>query len=137
MISATKYIMRKESTRDHVDLLLSSRHWPLVYAVDMACDIVAHMEVRSPSLATALWSDKRGCFEKPKLGRSPKVCFRRHCPYYTNHAGPLLDNLYRSLAYQSSRKFILFPFQGYAKYSRSTTIPTVWYTQLHKQLITM
>lgn len=41
-------IMRKESTRDHVNLLLSSRHWPTVYAVDIACDVVAHMEVREP-----------------------------------------------------------------------------------------
>lgn len=47
-ISASKFIMRRESTRDHADLLLSSRHWPLVYAVDMACDLVAHIEAREP-----------------------------------------------------------------------------------------
>ena len=66
VISASKFIMRKESTHDHVDLLLSSKHWPLAYAVDMACDIVAHTEVRNPSLAKTLWGERRGCFEKPK-----------------------------------------------------------------------
>ena len=54
VISAAKYIMKKESTRDHVDLLLSSKCWPLVYAVDMACDVVAHVQVRDSKLATAL-----------------------------------------------------------------------------------
>ena len=34
----TKFILRKESTRDHIDLFLSSKLWPLTYAVDMACD---------------------------------------------------------------------------------------------------
>lgn len=65
--------MRKESTRDHVDLLLSSRYWPLVYAVDMACDVVAHIEAREPLLANTMWSDRRGCFEKPKPRVTPEV----------------------------------------------------------------
>ena len=73
VISATKYIVRKESTRDHVDLLLSSRHWPLVYAVDMACDVVAHLEVREPKLASVLWGDRRGCFQKPCNTSAPQV----------------------------------------------------------------
>lgn len=64
--------MRKESTRDHVDLL-SSWCWPTVYAVDMACDVVAHMEVREPQLASALWGDRRGCFEVPSASTSPQV----------------------------------------------------------------
>ena len=42
VISGSKFIM-KESTHDHVDLL-----WPLAYAVDMACDDVAHMKVTVP-----------------------------------------------------------------------------------------
>ena len=59
VISASKLTMRKESTRDHVDLLQSSKHWPLVCAVDMACDVVAHVEVREPKLANAI-TDSRG-----------------------------------------------------------------------------
>lgn len=65
--------MRKESTRDHVDLLLSCKHWPLVYAVDMACDVVDHVEVRLPQLANAMWGERRGCFQKPIVGVKPEV----------------------------------------------------------------
>lgn len=54
-----------------MDLLLSSKHWPLVYAVDMACDVVAHLEVREPKLANAMWAKRRGCFEEPKVGNYP------------------------------------------------------------------
>ena len=75
VILATKYIVQKESTRDHVDLLLSSQCWPTVYAVDMACDVVAHMEVREPQLASAMWGDRRGCFEVPSASTPPKVSY--------------------------------------------------------------
>lgn len=68
-----KIYLRKESTRDHVDLLLSSRHWPLAYAVDMACDVVAHTEVREPKLAKMMWGERCGCFEVPKKNEKPKV----------------------------------------------------------------
>ena len=74
VISGSKFILKKESTRDHVDLLLSSKHWPLTYAVDMACNVVAHIKVRDPKLAKAMWGDQRGCFEKPEKGKCPKVC---------------------------------------------------------------
>ena len=73
MIYGTKYIVRKESTRDHVDLLLSTKYWPIVYAVDMACDVVAHTEVRLPGLSNDLWGDRRGCFEKPTSNSQPNV----------------------------------------------------------------
>lgn len=84
----SKYIMRKESTRDHVDLL-SSRHWPTVYAVDMACDVVVHMEVREPRLASTLWGDRRGCFEVPSTFTSPKVRYSiLQCTYWMDIASP-------------------------------------------------
>ena len=35
----------------------------------MACDTVAHMEVQNPTLAKAMWGERRGCFEKPKQGQ--------------------------------------------------------------------
>ena len=49
------------------------KHWPLVYAVDMACDVVAHTEVRLPALANDLWGERRGCFEKPSTNSQPNV----------------------------------------------------------------
>ena len=50
VISTSKFILRKESIWDHVGLLLSSKHWPLAYAVDMACDVVAPVKVRAPKI---------------------------------------------------------------------------------------
>ena len=41
-IYGTKFIIEHRS-RDHVGLLLSTKHWPVVYAVDVVCD-VAHTE---------------------------------------------------------------------------------------------
>ena len=34
-----------------MDLLLSTRHWSVVYTVDMACDVVAHTEPHLPRMA--------------------------------------------------------------------------------------
>ena len=39
----------------------------------MACDVVAHIEVRIPKLAKMMWGDRRGCFEVPKKNEKPKV----------------------------------------------------------------
>ena len=39
----------------------------------MACNVVAHTEVRAPKLAWAMWKDRRGCFQKPKKGQNPTV----------------------------------------------------------------
>ena len=76
--------MRKESTRDHVDLLLSSKHWPLVYAVNMSCGVVAHVEAREPKLANAMsWGERRGCFEKPRL---PEVKLLLFDLYFSDEA---------------------------------------------------
>ena len=65
--------MRKESTRDYADLLQSVKHWPVVFAVDMACDVAAHLQACHPQLANALWGERRGCFEKPINDRKPMV----------------------------------------------------------------
>ena len=77
--------MKKESTRDHVDLLLSSKHWPVVFAVDMACDVTAHVEVHHPKLANALWGERRGCFQKPHPRNDPQVCIHIDNYYGTPH----------------------------------------------------
>ena len=49
------------------------KSWPIVYAVDMACDVVAHMEAREPALASQFWDNRRGCFERPSTTSQPKV----------------------------------------------------------------
>ena len=39
----------------------------------MACDVVAHIECRTPQLAKSIWGERRGCFEKPHNNATPKV----------------------------------------------------------------
>ena len=73
VVTATKFIVWQESTRDHADLLMSTKYWPTVFAVDMACDLVAHIEAREPMLARILWDDRSGCFEKPTVTKEPQV----------------------------------------------------------------
>ena len=58
VISGSKFILKKEwSTRDHVDLLLSPKHWPL-----------SHARI----WRAMLWGDRRECFEKNRERKMPK-----------------------------------------------------------------
>ncbi len=57
-------------------------HWPLVYAVDMACDVVAHLETREPAMTRQMWGERRGCFEKPQSGVNPTVSRPNNEMYY-------------------------------------------------------
>ena len=60
-------------------------HWPVVFAVDMACDVTAHVEVRHPKLANALWGERRGCFQKPHPRNDPQVCIHIDNYHSTPH----------------------------------------------------
>ena len=57
---------------------MSTKYWPTVFAIDMACDLVAHLEAREPELAKMLWDDHSGCFERPTLTKEPQVLFSIH-----------------------------------------------------------
>ena len=54
-------------------VLLIPSQLSIVYAVDIACDVVAHAEARLPLMAEAMWGNRRGCFEKPCPERPPRV----------------------------------------------------------------
>ena len=51
---------------------MSSKYWPTVFAVDMACDLTA--QAREPRLSWNMWGDRSGCFEKPNPTAEPQVC---------------------------------------------------------------
>ncbi|KAE8614030.1 hypothetical protein XENTR_v10007952 [Xenopus tropicalis] len=61
----SKYIVRGESPRDHVDLLASSRHWPPVYVVDMATQVALCADLCYPNLTQQMWGKNQGCFSDP------------------------------------------------------------------------
>ncbi|NXJ16166.1 HMGX3 protein, partial [Odontophorus gujanensis] len=65
VVCGSKYIVRGENARDHVDLLVSSRHWPPVYVVDTASSVALCADVYCPDLTSQLWGKNQGCFSDP------------------------------------------------------------------------
>uniref|UniRef100_A0A8B9TUM6 HMG-box containing 3 n=1 Tax=Anas platyrhynchos TaxID=8839 RepID=A0A8B9TUM6_ANAPL len=65
VVCGSKYIVRGESARDHVDLLVSSRHWPPVYVVDTASSVALCADICYPDLASQMWGKNQGCFSDP------------------------------------------------------------------------
>ncbi|XP_004453794.2 HMG domain-containing protein 3 isoform X1 [Dasypus novemcinctus] len=65
VVCGSKYLVRGESARDHVDLLASSRHWPPVYVVDMATPVALCADLCHPELTSQMWGRNQGCFSSP------------------------------------------------------------------------
>ncbi|NXG59400.1 HMGX3 protein, partial [Hemiprocne comata] len=65
VVCGSKYIVRGENARDHVDLLVSSRHWPPVYVVDTASSVALCADVSCPGLTSQMWGKNQGCFSDP------------------------------------------------------------------------
>ncbi|XP_056372933.1 HMG domain-containing protein 3 isoform X2 [Hyla sarda] len=82
VVCGSKYIVRGESPRDHVDLLASSRHWPPVYVVDMATQVALCADLCYPDLAHQMWGKNQGCFsdpsEPPKYVSCPELLDRHY-----------------------------------------------------------
>ncbi|XP_073850675.1 HMG domain-containing protein 3 isoform X9 [Macaca fascicularis] len=72
VVCGSKYLVRGESARDHVDLLASSRHWPPVYVVDMATSVALCADLCYPELTNQMWGRNQGCFSSPT---EPPVAF--------------------------------------------------------------
>ncbi|XP_008847599.1 HMG domain-containing protein 3 isoform X1 [Nannospalax galili] len=65
VVCGSKYLVRGESARDHVDLLASSRHWPPVYVVDIATPVALCADLCYPELTSQMWGKNQGCFSSP------------------------------------------------------------------------
>ncbi|TKS72412.1 HMG domain-containing protein 3 HMG box-containing protein 3 [Collichthys lucidus] len=65
VVCGSKYLVRGETARDHVDLLLSSRYWPPVYVSDCARQVALCADMQYPDLATQMWGRNQGCFSDP------------------------------------------------------------------------
>ncbi|KAM7000184.1 HMG domain-containing protein 3 isoform 2-T2 [Tautogolabrus adspersus] len=65
VVCGSKYLVRGESARDHVDLLISSRYWPPVYVSDCARQVALCADMQYPELATQMWGRNQGCFSDP------------------------------------------------------------------------
>uniref|UniRef100_A0A3B3UPU2 HMG-box containing 3 n=1 Tax=Poecilia latipinna TaxID=48699 RepID=A0A3B3UPU2_9TELE len=77
VVCSSKYLVRGETARDHVDLLLSSRYWPPVYVCDCPRQVALCTDLQYPELATQMWGRNQGCFsdpfEKPEFVTCPEL----------------------------------------------------------------
>ncbi|XP_076021123.1 HMG domain-containing protein 3 [Genypterus blacodes] len=65
VVCGSKYMVRGETARDHIDLLVSSRYWPPVYVTDCARQVALCTDMQYPELATQMWGRNQGCFSDP------------------------------------------------------------------------
>lgn len=65
VVCGSKYLVRGETARDHLDLLLSSRYWPPVYVTDAARPLALCADMQYPGLACQMWGRNQGCFSDP------------------------------------------------------------------------
>lgn len=65
VVCGSKCLVRRETARDHVDLLLSSRYWPPVYVSDCAHQVALCADMQYPEQATQMWGRNQGCFCDP------------------------------------------------------------------------
>ncbi|KAL0974035.1 hypothetical protein UPYG_G00214540 [Umbra pygmaea] len=72
VVCGSKYLVRGETARDHVDLLVSSRHWPPVYVSNSAHQVALCTDVQYPELALSMWGWNQGCFSDP-MGKAEFV----------------------------------------------------------------
>uniref|UniRef100_A0AAY4CY43 HMG domain-containing protein n=2 Tax=Denticeps clupeoides TaxID=299321 RepID=A0AAY4CY43_9TELE len=72
VVCGSKYMVRNETARDHVDLLLSSRFWPPVYITDAAQQVALCTDVLYPELGLQMWGRNQGCFSDP-MGKAEYV----------------------------------------------------------------
>uniref|UniRef100_A0A8C4R411 HMG-box containing 3 n=1 Tax=Eptatretus burgeri TaxID=7764 RepID=A0A8C4R411_EPTBU len=65
VVTASKFLLGSETAKDHVDLLLASRHWPPVYISDIAGAAAKVTSMHFPLLAARLWGQRQGCLGDP------------------------------------------------------------------------
>eukprot|EP00062_Callorhinchus_milii_P016508 gi/632967839/ref/XP_007900203.1/ PREDICTED: HMG domain-containing protein 3 isoform X2 [Callorhinchus milii] len=106
VLCGSKYLVRGESARDHIDLLVSSRHWPPIYVVEMAPQVALNADVRYPELTRQMWEHKQGCFsdplEPPKLVSCPELLEQ----HYIMDASLLENSLQHPITKSSARRIV-------------------------------
>uniref|UniRef100_A0A3Q2CTF3 HMG box domain containing 3 n=1 Tax=Cyprinodon variegatus TaxID=28743 RepID=A0A3Q2CTF3_CYPVA len=77
VVCSSKYLVRGETARDHVDLLLSSRNWPPVYVCDCPRQVALCTDLQYPQIAAQMWGRNQGCFsdpfEKPEVNQDTET----------------------------------------------------------------
>ncbi|KAL4631352.1 HMG domain-containing protein 3 isoform X2 [Arapaima gigas] len=103
VVCGSKYMVRGESARDHVDLLVSSRYWPPVYVTDCARQVALCTDVQYPDLAWQMWGKNQGCFSDP-MGEPEYVsCTELQDQQYSMDLSGVESSLVHPITKSSSR----------------------------------
>ncbi|XP_041050047.1 HMG domain-containing protein 3 isoform X1 [Carcharodon carcharias] len=106
VVCGSKYLVRKESARDHVDLLVSSRYWPPVYVVDMAPHVALNADVRYPEIAGQIWGHKQGCFSDPLEPPKHVSCPELLDQHYTMDVAVTESNIQHPITKSNARRIV-------------------------------
>ncbi|XP_067852199.1 HMG domain-containing protein 3 [Heptranchias perlo] len=106
VVCGSKYLVRKESARDHVDLLVSSRYWPPVYVVDMAPHVALNADVRYPEVAGQMWEHKQGCFSDPLEPPKHVSCPELLDQHYTMDVTLMDSNIQHPITKSNARRIV-------------------------------
>ncbi|KAG5270229.1 hypothetical protein AALO_G00190210 [Alosa alosa] len=74
VVCGSKYLVRTESARDHVDLLVSSRFWPVVYVADCGQQVALCTEALYPPLARSMWGGRQAALSHSLDTQQPVLC---------------------------------------------------------------
>ncbi|XP_067899991.1 HMG domain-containing protein 3 isoform X2 [Heterodontus francisci] len=106
VVCGSKYLVRSESARDHVDLLVSSRYWPPVYVVDMAPQVALNADVRYPEIAGQIWGHKQGCFSDPLEPLKHVSCPELLDQHYTMDVTVTENNVQHPVTKSNARRIV-------------------------------
>ncbi|KAI5626818.1 HMG domain-containing protein 3 [Silurus asotus] len=119
VVCGSKYLVRGESARDHVDLLVSSRFWPPVYVADCAQKVALCTEALYPELASQMWGRNQGCFSDPMTPAEYVSCPELQDQQYSMDLSSVDSNSHVHPYTKSTVRYIVHP--GDPSFSSSST----------------
>ncbi|XP_010895127.2 HMG domain-containing protein 3 isoform X2 [Esox lucius] len=109
VVCGSKYLVRGETARDHVDLLVSSRYWPPVYVTDSARQVALCTDVQYPELAFSMWGCNQGCFSNPMDKAELVSCAELQDQPYSADLSYVAENPQLHPVTKSSSRWIVSP----------------------------
>uniref|UniRef100_A0A8C8M186 HMG box domain-containing protein n=1 Tax=Oncorhynchus tshawytscha TaxID=74940 RepID=A0A8C8M186_ONCTS len=109
VVCGSKYLVKGETARDHVDLLVSSRYWPPVYVTDSARQVALCTDVQYPELASTMWGRNQGCFSDPMDKPEFVSCAELQDQPYCADLSSVVENPQVHPVTKSSSRWIVHP----------------------------
>ncbi|XP_062850772.1 HMG domain-containing protein 3 [Trichomycterus rosablanca] len=109
VVCGSKYLVRGETARDHVDLLVSSRFWPPVYVADCAQKVALCAEALYPELAAQMWGRNQGCFSDITAAPEYVSCPELQDQQYSIDLSTVHSNSHLHPQTKSASRYIVHP----------------------------